>query len=127
MLQFNQKNVSVISAVSMLPPSNIDLPPTLIRRIVPSKKINFAYSLLPIYYFSRAIGLLPFSIIRDANGKVQKTRVSAFDFFWFVTSICLYLFLASFCYRTMETPKNPNESLILIIGDNLLMVSMYCV
>lgn len=52
---------------------------------------DFAYSFRPIYYFTRIFGLMPFSLVRDKNTKAQRPRVSILDGFWFIISICIYL------------------------------------
>lgn len=120
-MEFNQKKVSIRSVVSMKSFSNIDLS-TLVKRKIPSENNNFTYSLLPIYFFSRAIGLLPFSIIRDSSGRVREARLSVFDCLWFIISISGYLFLAWFCYQKTVVSYDPNESFVLNIGDNMLLI-----
>ena len=123
MMQFNRKNISIVSPMAIESPFNIDLPALAQNKKNPSKKYNLIYGLLPVYFFSRAIGLLPFSIVCNSTGKVQCARVRAFDFIWFVFSIGLYISMALFIYQAMVIPKDPNESVILIIGDNLLLIS----
>lgn len=83
---------------------------------------DFSYGLRPIYYFSRAVGLLPFSFIRNSHGEIQEARVTLTDCLWFVISICLYLFMAYICYEGVELPRDPNQSFILIIGDSVLII-----
>lgn len=122
-MQLNRKNISIVSPMAIEAPLNIDLSALGQSKKNPSKKYNFIYGLLPVYFFSRAIGLLPFSIVCNSNGKVQCARVRAFDFIWFIFSIGIYIFMAAFIYQSMEIPKDPNESVILIIGDNLLLIS----
>lgn len=49
------------------------------------------HSFQPIYYFSRCVGLWPFTITYNANGSIKGARVQKFDIFWCSISICLYL------------------------------------
>lgn len=56
-----------------------------------SGKNNFAYTIRPICYISRIVGLFPFTIIHDLNGDVQEARVTLLDFLWFKISIvCIF-------------------------------------
>lgn len=52
---------------------------------------NFQISFQPIQYFSRCIGLWPFTVAYDSNGLIKEARVHLFDKLWFLISICLYL------------------------------------
>lgn len=111
-----------ITAIKTVATSQFDSD-AFVRNPADEKRIDFAYSLRPIYYFSRGVGLLPFSFIRNSNGEIQGTRVTVLDSLWFVTSICMYLFMAFICYKSVELPRDPNHSLILVIGDSLLIIS----
>lgn len=125
MKQFNPKSVSIISAVTLSGHSP-NIASVWAKRKVRSKENNIAYSLIPIYILSRTIGLVPFSIIRDSIGRVQEARVSLFDFCWFVISVLLYLVASFFCYQNLcliiKLPQDPNTSIILTIGDHLLII-----
>ena len=70
-----------------------------------AKKINLAYSLKPIYYFSRVFGSLPFSIVFDSNGGIQTARVKLFDILWFLISIGLNLYF-TIQYATFAGNEN---------------------
>lgn len=87
------------------------------KKLKISSERYVAYSLRTIYYFSRFIGLLPFSIIRDRNGDVKEVRVSLFDFLWCSIAVCLYLSMAFICFQTMNLPKKANSTHILVLGD----------
>lgn len=84
---------------------------------------SFAYSFRPIHYFSRAFGLLPFSVALDSNGNIQKARVSLFDALWFVISISLYLIMAFICYQNIKLPQDQNVSYILATGDAMFLIA----
>lgn len=62
---------------------------------------QFLHSFQPIYYFSRCIGLWPFTIIYKANGSIDG-RVFLFDSLWFLISICLYLAALYYTYQDIE-------------------------
>ena len=66
-----------------------------------SKKPNFEYGFRPNYYYSRAIGLWPFTIVHDANETIQNSHVCSIDVVWFLASICLYLISAFYVYGDM--------------------------
>lgn len=121
MVQSKGKSISVISTLATGSASNINLPGMSQRKMQP-RKYNLTNCFVIIYLFSRAIGLLPFSVVRDSNGRVQRAKVSLLDFIWFAISIGLNLFMAFYCYQTTEVPQDPNESVILIIGDNMLLI-----
>lgn len=96
--------------------SDFNLPAT--TKSIPCTN-DFAYSFRPIYLYSRALGLMPFSIIRASNGEVQKAQVKVFDVLWFVTTICLYLFL-SYCYaKSTQIAIDTNESYFLSLNDDI--------
>lgn len=45
----------------------------------------------PIYYFSRCVGLWPFTITYNSNGTIKAARIRLFDMLWFLFSIGFYL------------------------------------
>lgn len=53
------------------------------------KKLNFAYCFRPIYYFSRIFGYMPFTIIYDSSGAIQKPKIRIFDLIWFILSFLI--------------------------------------
>lgn len=97
--------------------SSIFGPPVSLKKVSESKKANFSCSVRPIYYFSRAFGLCPFTLVYDSNGDIQEARVTTLDIIWFLISTILYLFMAFFCYANMHRPQDTGESQILLIGD----------
>lgn len=116
MIESNNKHLFTISNTSNISTNSIVL------NEVRSNNINFAYSFRPIYFFSRAFGLLPFSLIFDSNGDIQKARVSIFDGLWFKVSVSLYLLMAFICYQNIELLQDQNQSPILVIGDALFLI-----
>lgn len=75
------------------------------------KKIQ--HSFLPIYYFSRAIGLWPFSITYNSNGTI-KARVRLLDSLWFIISICLYLTALFYACENMKYVQTENANYYLM-------------
>lgn len=55
------------------------------------KIYNFEYGFRPIYYFSRLVGLLPFSIAHHSNGSITNAHISRLDGVWFSISMCFHL------------------------------------
>ena len=104
------------------PPVKVEHPPESATKTAESNKFRCSYSIRPIYYFSRAFGLFPFTVVTDTNGDVQGARVTLFDFLWFLISICLYLLMASYCFINIHRPQNPGESYILMLGDYALLI-----
>lgn len=89
------------------------------NRTFHSKKLNFASSMWPVYYFCRVFGLLPFSVKFDTNGEVQRVQVSAFDVSWFIITICFYIILAVLYFHTIIIYQDPSASHILFFGDSM--------
>lgn len=87
-----------------------------------SRKIDFFHTIRPIYFFSRVAGLMPFSLVRRANGEVRDIRVGAFDCLWFLVSIFLYLWLAFMCYQNVQLRKDANKSYIMILVSNVRVI-----
>lgn len=92
------------------------------KKVFYSGKINFAYTIRPIYHISRIVGLFPFTIVHDLNGDVQEAQVNLLDFLWFKISICMYLLMAYYYCDGLEWSATPHVSFVLTIGDNLLMI-----
>lgn len=84
------------------------------------KKADFEHSVRPIYYFSRVFGLLPFSLIRNERGEIQKPQVRFTDLLFFVISLSWYFFLACVSCQNIRLPND--NSLIPIAGDFLLLI-----
>lgn len=62
--------------------------------IIRTKKINFIHGFRPIYYFSRAFSLMPFSIQCDSNGDPEEPKVYLSELIIFSISIILCLAMA---------------------------------
>lgn len=92
-----------------------------------SKKVNFVNNISPIYYLSRAFGLLPFSVDRNSNSDILRAKVGVKDLFWFVTSISIYLFSVIINYMTfMARLEEHEQGSILILGDHLNLIFGLC-
>lgn len=77
-----------------------------------SKQLNFEHGFRPIYYFSRAAGLWPFSICRDSNGVIQPARLSRLDGAWFFISLCLHLFAMFYYYLSLVELEGSNKTIL---------------
>lgn len=85
-------------------------------------KLNFEYCLRPIYFISRASGLLPFSIARDSNGTICAPRINTFDFLFFIVSISWYLFLTFASFRDIQFWPSLNKSHVLTVSNYSLLI-----
>ena len=87
------------------------------------KKRDFAYSFLPIYYFSRLFGLMPYSIVYDSIGEIQTPRVRTIDGIWFIISICIYVLAAFTNFQSITSPKEMTMvSDALYFGHYMLLI-----
>lgn len=78
----------------------------------------FSYGFRPIYYFSRVIGLMPYSMVHNKNGEIQEHRIYYRDGLWILTSISLYISVILHVFRDMKLPKDPNSTLYIFILGN---------
>lgn len=76
--------------------------PNFVKRKVSSRQMDFWDTFKPIYYFSRASGLVPFSIRRNSNGVVHGPKVNPFDGVWFLFTIVAFLSAAIYSKQNME-------------------------
>lgn len=81
-----------------------------------SEPKEFQHGFQPIYYFSRAIGLWPFSITYSSNGTI-KARVHLLDSLWFIVSICLYLTALYCACDNIKKHKSSKRKLLPISFD----------
>lgn len=73
--------------------------------ILPVKN-DFTKSLQPLYFFSRAFGRLPFSLVSNLNGEIQRAHIKIFDVIWFALSISVYLFLFIYYFKNISNTSN---------------------
>lgn len=83
---------------------------------VVEEEFCFHYAFKPLYVVSRLIGLMPFSIVRGANGNILACKVTVFDFIWFFITIIWYFVLAADANKNLRPPPNPNQSLMINLG-----------
>lgn len=77
------------------------------------KKMNFAYCFRPVYYVSRIFGYMPFTIIYDSNGAIQRPKIRAFDFIWFILSVLIQTLPPIFYVQ--------NEALSIYYGTSFIL------
>lgn len=68
-----------------------------------SQQLDFPSSFKPNYYFLRALGLWPFSFVRDSDGKIQEPKITKLDLLWFIVSILLYILASIFNSENNQT------------------------
>lgn len=115
MAEFNQKNLSQISMIKM-----DDRYQIAGKKSCATKSRDFVFSFRPMYYFSRAFGLLPFSLEFDLNGELQAPKIRIFDGVWFATCVTFYLVLSFDSWQAIEI-KNDEAPLISYINNSLLL------
>lgn len=76
------------------------------------QQLNFEYGFRPIYYFSRAVGLWPFSICHNSTGAVQSARIRRFDGVWFLVSMCFHMLALFYYYRNMVDLEDSNKTIL---------------
>lgn len=86
------------------------------------RRLDFVYSFLPIYYFSRFFGLMPFSFIYDSDDEIQAPRISIFDGVWFVITIGIYLVAAFTNFQILTHPKEMALASALYYGHYILLI-----
>lgn len=84
-----------------------------------SNKPNLVSSLRPFYFFSRAFGLLPFSVKFDTSGEIQTAQVSGFDVVWFGISISIHFFLIFAFFQIVIFSQDPSASYVLYFGNDI--------
>lgn len=119
MLQTNRRTITVVPEIQFTPYFNGVVE---VKKISHSRKINFSLTMMPAYFFSRVIGLLPFSIVRNSNGEPQAARVNVFDFLWLIISMSLFLLMAFYIYSDVEIPPGSSDSYVLIVGDSAFII-----
>ena len=67
----------------------------------------------PIYYFSRFVGLWPFTITYKLDRSIKTARIYLFDSFWFFISICLYLTALFYTYKDFQYTENTEENYLI--------------
>lgn len=76
------------------------------------QQLNFEHGFRPIYYFSRAVGLWPFSICHNSNGAIQSARISRLDGVWFFVSMCFHLLAMCYYYVNMVDLEDSNKTIL---------------
>lgn len=75
-----------MSASTMKPPPIIG---NQSRKFAEEPK-DFMNTFKPLYYFLRALGLMPFSIERTANGSIWRPKVKVLDILWLLSVIFIH-------------------------------------
>lgn len=89
-----------------------------------TKTFDFIYTFRPIYYISRASGMMPFSILCDSKGEIQKPRINKCDVLWLIISLCLYLSSAYLFFQNMRLSFDLHTN-IMLLGDYILQTAVF--
>lgn len=121
--KLNRIRIIIISIMKALylRKSDDNLPKSVVEIDQPVK-LNFEYCLWPIYFVSRASGLLPFSIARDSNGTIYAPRIRIFDFLFFISSISWYLYLTYTSFHDIQHWPSLNKSHVLTVSNYSLLI-----
>lgn len=79
-----------------------------------SKEYDFVDSFRPVYYFSRAFGYMPYSVIFDSKAGIHRPAVRSFDILWFIIAILLY-FSTGIGFYALNVSHS--TSTVLSVGD----------
>lgn len=79
-----------------------EMEPLANANIILKRKFNFKYAFQPLYYFSRFVGLWPFSIIHDSKGTIQKAHIGPFNILTSILIVCLNLAQSLDSYRNLK-------------------------
>lgn len=91
-----------------------------------SNERNFSYIFRPIYYCSRGFGLMPFSIVHDSNGDVEKSKVRAIDGLLFAVFIILRVFMTIPSVNKLNSPSSDVPYFLVLGGYTLLTLIFTC-
>lgn len=80
-----------------------------------SQQLNFEHGFRPIYHFSRAVGLWPFSICRNSNGTIQSAHISRLNGAWFSISIGFHLLAMCYSYKNMVDLEDSNKTILTFL------------
>lgn len=79
-----------------------------VENVNSSEQLNFFSSFKPNYYFLRALGLWPFSFVRDSNGEIIKSKITKLDLLWFIISIHLYVLASIVFFKSSKIFEREN-------------------
>lgn len=87
-------------------------------------KCSFTHTFRAIYIASRACGQMPFSILRDLNGEIDRPVVNKLDGVWLVISLGI---LNYDLYRALDVHEMQNEvtSEIVVVGNTFISVILH--
>lgn len=82
---------------------------------------NVHHGFQPIYYYSRCVGLWPFTIAYNLDGSIKEAHVQVSDILWCLVSVCLYLasqyhYIDSTIINANPTNKTYLSNLIYVIS-----------
>lgn len=107
---------------SMTIPPPLDPQFTNVAKTAFPRQMDFWDGFKPVYYFSRAFGLLPFSIRRNSNGDIQEPKVNRLDGLWFLLTIVVFLSASYFVHQYISAFNSKTGTYVAIILDDLHVV-----
>lgn len=87
------------------------------------KPLDFYDSVKPVLIISRVFGLLPFTLHRNTQGFIQKSKIYVFDVFWLILTIIVNLTLAIVYLPSIyETIDNTIDKSILFASGKIVFL-----
>lgn len=86
------------------------------------KDFNFAYGFRPIYYSSRAFGLMPFTLVYNSNGTIDGQKIKVVDIIWFIISISINLFVTFMISGSTQYFNYVESASLVLEGGDLLLL-----
>lgn len=83
------------------------------------------HSFRSVYYFSRCVGLWPFTITYNSNGSIKGARVHLLDGLWLLVSMCLYWIALFYTVDDMINAQGSDE--IIRFSDMIFHLSQIVV
>lgn len=86
-------------------------------------KYDFIQNFRPIYIVSRVFGMMPFSIVYQANGDIESSTITKFDILWLSISICIYSF-GIYTQAQFIFPRGSDiyTSHLVVLSDNITVM-----
>lgn len=88
-----------------------------------SSNSNFIYSFRPIYYFNRVYGLMPFTIIYNADGTANRCEIRTFDMFWFIAAVVLNVIFSIMPRKDTHYLQDPKTTSNILTGGDYFLES----
>lgn len=83
------------------------------EKVSHAKQLNFLNSFKPNYYFLRAFGLWPFSLVGGSNGEIKKPKITKLNLLWLIVSILFYLLALLVFFQNTKIERNYKNGIVI--------------